>query len=55
MNNSPADRRSTLGLFPGKPSPRLYDRVVEVLRTRQRRFLVLPTGKGFVEVRLNRS
>jgi site-specific recombinase XerC len=23
-----------LGLFPGEPTPRLYDRVVEVLRTR---------------------
>jgi len=34
MNNSPADRRSPLGLFPGEPTPRLYDRVVEVLRTR---------------------
>jgi hypothetical protein len=34
MNNSPADRRSPLGLFPGEPAPRLYGRVVEVLRTR---------------------
>jgi site-specific recombinase XerC len=34
MNNSPGDRRSPLGLFPGQPTPRLYDRVVEVLRTR---------------------
>ncbi len=34
MNNSAADRRSPLGLFPGQPAPRLYDRVVEVLRTR---------------------
>jgi hypothetical protein len=34
MNNSPADRQSPLGLFPGEPTPRLYDRVVEVLRTR---------------------
>ena len=34
MNNSVADRRSPLGLFPGQPAPRLYDRVVEVLRTR---------------------
>jgi len=33
MNNSPADRRSPLGLFPGEPIPRLYDRVVGVLRT----------------------
>jgi hypothetical protein len=34
MNNSPALRRSPLGLFPGEPTPRLHDRVVEVLRTR---------------------
>ncbi len=34
MNNSPANLRSVLGLFPGKPAPRLYDRVVEALRTR---------------------
>jgi site-specific recombinase XerC len=34
MNNAPTDRRSPLGLFPGEPTPRLYDRVVEVLRTR---------------------
>jgi hypothetical protein len=46
MNNSPADRRSPLGLF-GEPTPKPYDRVVEVLRTRQWRFHVRPTGKGF--------
>jgi len=34
MNNSPALRRSPLGLFPGEPTLRLYDRVVEALRTR---------------------
>ena len=34
MINSRADRRSPLGLFPGQPTPRLYDRVVEILRTR---------------------
>ena len=33
MNNSPADRRSPLGLFPGEPTARLYDRLVEVPRT----------------------
>jgi len=30
----PANRRSSLGPFPGEPAPRLYDRVVEALRTR---------------------
>jgi site-specific recombinase XerD len=35
MNNSTADRRLPLGLLPGQPTPRLYDRVVEVLRTRR--------------------
>jgi integrase len=34
MNDSAADRRSPLGLFPGQSAPRLYDRVLEVLRTR---------------------
>ena len=34
MNNSPADRRSPLGLFPGQLTPKLYDGAVEVLRTR---------------------
>ncbi len=34
MNCSTAGRRSPLGLFPGQPAPRLHDRVVEVLRTR---------------------
>lgn len=34
MNNSPAARRSPLGLFPGEPTPRLYDRLVEALRAR---------------------
>ena len=29
----PANRRSPLGLFPGEPTARLYDRLVEVLRT----------------------
>ena len=29
MNNSLADRRSPLGLVPGQPIPRLYDRAVE--------------------------
>ncbi len=33
MNNSAACRPSPLELFPGQASPRLYDRVVEVLRT----------------------
>ena len=34
MNNSTRERRSPLGCFPGQPAPRLYDRVVEVLRAR---------------------
>ena len=34
MNNSPGERRSPLGLFPGQGAPRLYDRVVETLRAR---------------------
>jgi hypothetical protein len=30
MNNSSRDSRSPLGLFPGRPAPRLYDRMVPV-------------------------
>ena len=55
MNNSPADRRSPLGPFPGEPTPRLHDRLIEVPRTRHWRFLVMPTGKGFMQVSLNKS
>jgi hypothetical protein len=32
MNDSNYERGSPLGCFPGRPTPRLYDRVVEVLR-----------------------
>jgi hypothetical protein len=34
MTNSAADRRSPLGLFSGQPKPRLYDCVLEALRSR---------------------
>ena len=34
MNNATAYRRSPLELVPGRPTPRLHDRVVEVLRAR---------------------
>jgi hypothetical protein len=34
MNNFTAYRRTPLGLYPGQPAPRLYDRVLEVLRAR---------------------
>ena len=34
MNNPGGEPRSPLGFFPGQPAPRLYDRVVEVLRAR---------------------
>jgi hypothetical protein len=55
MNHSPNDRQSPLGPFPGLPAPRLHGRVVEVLRPRRWRFLVMPTGKGFMQVCLNKS
>ena len=35
MNNSPAERRSPLGLVPGHRAPRLYDRVAETVRARR--------------------
>ena len=31
MNTASADRQLPLGLFPGQPKPRLYDRVVQGL------------------------
>lgn len=34
MSSSTRNRRSPLGLFPGQPTPRLYDCMVEALRTR---------------------
>ena len=34
MNNSTRERSSPLGCYPGRPIPRLYDRVVEVLGVR---------------------
>ena len=34
MNSSPGARRSPLGLLPGHRGPRLYDRMVEILRLR---------------------
>jgi hypothetical protein len=43
----PANRRSPLGLFPGEPTARLYDRLAGVLCARHLRFLVMPTGNGF--------
>lgn len=35
MTTAAQQRRSPLGLFPDEPVPRLYDRIVEVLRVRQ--------------------
>src|SRR3970040_96707 len=70
MGTSSANRQSPLGLFPAQPSPRLYDRVVEVLRARHyscrteeaylhwiRRFLLFHNGthpRELVESDLNR-
>jgi len=34
MTTTTRQRRSPWGLFPDKPAPRLYDRMVEVLRVR---------------------
>ena len=53
MNHSPNDRQSPLGPFPGDPVPRLYNRMVEALRTRHWRFLVMPTEEGFMQVSPN--
>jgi hypothetical protein len=53
MNHSPNDRQSPLGPFPGQPAPRLYGCAVEVLRTQTWRVLVVPTGRGFMQVSLD--
>jgi len=52
---NPNDRHSPLATFPDQPTPRLYDRVVEVLCTRHWRFLVVPTGKGLIQGSQNKS
>ena len=44
MNHSIRGHRSPLGCFPGQPTPRLYDRVVEVLRAGR---YSRPTSTGF--------
>lgn len=70
LGASSANRQSPLGLFPAQPSPRLYDRVVEVVRARHyslrteeaylhriRRFLLFHNGthpRELVESDLNR-
>ena len=70
MSNCTGNRRSPLGLFPGQPTPRLYDCVVEALRTRHcsrsteeaclhriRRFLVFHNGthpREMAEMDVNR-
>jgi hypothetical protein len=51
----PANPRLPLGLFPGQPAPGLYRRGVGILCTRHWRFLVTPTGKGVMQVSLNKS
>jgi hypothetical protein len=53
----PANRRSPLGLFAGAPTPRLYDRVVEVLGSKKRcsaRLAVQPCGTS-TATRIGRS
>lgn len=55
MNNSPADRRSPMGLFRGKPTARFYDRAAEILPYGHWHFLLMPTGKVFVQVSLDKS
>jgi hypothetical protein len=62
MRHSPNDRQSPLAPFLGhrgesqswaRSAPAC--RGVEALRTRYRRFLAIPTGKGFVQVSLDES
>ncbi len=46
MNNCAPNRRRPLGQVLGQSVPRLYDRVVEVLRTRHRSRKVVFTESG---------
>lgn len=54
MSKPATGRRSPLGLFP-EPAPRAYDRVVEVLRNRRCRFLVMPCRRSPVPASLDKS
>jgi hypothetical protein len=51
----PANGRSPFAPFPGRAAPMLCDHRVEVLRARPWRFIVMPAGKGFMQVGLNKS
>jgi hypothetical protein len=55
MNRSRNYRQLPLALFPGQPTAALYDRAAELLRPQHRRFLATPTGKGFMQVSLNKG
>jgi hypothetical protein len=71
MSNFGGNRHSPVGLFPGQPITRIYDFVVEALRTRHygcrteegylhriRRFLTLHNGtrsREMAEMAVNRS
>jgi len=47
MSNSTVARCSPLGLFPGQPASRLYDRTVEALRSRPRVGLAMGVSRFF--------
>jgi hypothetical protein len=53
MNPFSNDRHSPVAPFPNQPPSTYCDRMVEVLRTRHQRILVVPTGKVFLQVSLN--
>jgi hypothetical protein len=55
MNHSRNHRQSPLAPFPGQSTPRLRDRVEEVLRPRTWRFFVMATLKSFMQVSLGES
>jgi hypothetical protein len=55
MNYSPNDRPSPLAAFFGQPTPRLYSRGVQVLRTWHWRILIMAARNGFMLVSLNKS
>ena len=55
MNHSRNDHQSPLARFPGKPTPKLHERGVEAMGDRHCCFPVMPNGKGFMQVDLNKN
>jgi hypothetical protein len=55
MNNPAADCPSPMRPLPDEATARLCARRAEILRTRAWRLLAMSSGKGCIQVKLNRS